>query len=106
MEKQAPDTFRSNEEPRRGLDPLRIDLVEDRFEDLKGKKLVSGARFWGAHLFLQVPQSTRQRVHNTGDLGLLQHFQLQPWGMQLLAVERSRRTLSVGADIFIFLLIS
>ena len=40
MEKQAPDTFRSNEEPRRGLDPLRIDLIEDRFEGLKGKKLV------------------------------------------------------------------
>jgi hypothetical protein len=40
VEKQAPDTFRANEEPRRGLDPLRIDLVEDRFEGLKGKKLV------------------------------------------------------------------
>jgi len=40
VEKQALDTFRSNEEPRRGLDPLRIDLVEDRFEGLKGKKLV------------------------------------------------------------------
>jgi len=40
VEKQAPDTFRSNEEPRRGLDPLRIDLIEDRFEGLKGKKLV------------------------------------------------------------------
>jgi hypothetical protein len=40
VEKQSPDTFRSDEEPRRGLDPLRIDLVEDRFEGLKGKKLV------------------------------------------------------------------
>jgi hypothetical protein len=40
VEKQAPDTFRSNEQPRRGLDPLRIDLIEDRFEGLKGKKLV------------------------------------------------------------------
>jgi hypothetical protein len=40
IEKQAPDMFRSNEEPRRGLDPLRIDLVEDRFEDLRSKKLV------------------------------------------------------------------
>jgi hypothetical protein len=39
-ETQSPDTFRSDEEPRRGLDPLRIDLVEDRFEGLKGKKLV------------------------------------------------------------------
>ena len=32
--------FRSDEEPRWGLDPLRIELVEDRFEGLKGKKLV------------------------------------------------------------------
>ena len=40
VEQQAPDTFQSNEEPRRNLDPLRIDLIEDRFEDLKGKKLV------------------------------------------------------------------
>jgi hypothetical protein len=27
-ETQAPDMFRSNEEPRRGLEPLRIDLIE------------------------------------------------------------------------------
>ena len=40
LEKQVPDMFRSNEEPRRGLNPLRIDLVEDRFEALRGKKLV------------------------------------------------------------------
>jgi hypothetical protein len=40
VEKQSPDAFRSDEEPRRGLDPLRIDLVEDRFEGLKDKKLV------------------------------------------------------------------
>jgi hypothetical protein len=39
-ETQAPDRFRSNEEPRRGLEPLRIDLVEDRFEYLRGKTLV------------------------------------------------------------------
>ena len=37
---QAPDMFRSNEEPQRGLEPLRIDLVEDRFEYLRGKTLV------------------------------------------------------------------
>jgi len=40
VEMPAPDMFRSNEEPRRGLDPLKIDLVEDRFEDLRSKKLV------------------------------------------------------------------
>jgi hypothetical protein len=37
---QSPDTFRSNKEPQRGLEPLRIDLVEDRFEYLRGKTLV------------------------------------------------------------------
>ena len=40
VEKQSPDAFRSDEEPRRSLDPLKIDLVEDRFEGLKDKKLV------------------------------------------------------------------
>jgi hypothetical protein len=43
-DKQAPDTFQSNEEPRRLLDPLGIDLVEDRFEGLKGKKLVKAEK--------------------------------------------------------------
>jgi hypothetical protein len=42
LEKQAqvPDTFQSTEEPQRGVDPPKIDLVEERFEDLRGKKLV------------------------------------------------------------------
>src|SRR5262249_32202596 len=44
VETQAPDMFRSNEEPQRGLEPLRIDLVEDRFEYLRGKTLVKEAK--------------------------------------------------------------
>jgi len=40
IEVPAPDRFQSNEEPRRGLEPLRIGLIEDRFEYLSGKKLV------------------------------------------------------------------
>ena len=40
VEKAALDMFQSNEEPRRGLEPLRIDLIEDRFEYLSGRKLV------------------------------------------------------------------
>jgi hypothetical protein len=40
VEKQEADMFRSNEEPQRGLQPLRIDLMEDRFEYLNGKTLV------------------------------------------------------------------
>jgi hypothetical protein len=32
--------FCSNEEPRRGLEPLRIDLIENRFEYLSGKALL------------------------------------------------------------------
>jgi hypothetical protein len=39
-EKSAPDVFRSNEEPGRGHDPLRIDVAEERFDDLKGKQLL------------------------------------------------------------------
>ena len=37
VKKVAPDIFQSNEEPRRGLEPLRIGLIEDRFEYLSGK---------------------------------------------------------------------
>src|SRR5215469_2018292 len=40
VEEQAPEVFCSNQEPRRGLEPLRIDLIEDRFEYLSGKALV------------------------------------------------------------------
>ena len=40
VEQQTPEVFCSNEEPRRGLEPLRIDLIEDRFEYLSGKALV------------------------------------------------------------------
>ena len=40
VEEQTPEVFCSNEEPRRGLEPFRIDLIEDRFEYLSGKALV------------------------------------------------------------------
>jgi hypothetical protein len=40
VEKPAPDIFHSSEEPRRGLEPLRIGLVQDRFEYLNGRNLV------------------------------------------------------------------
>jgi len=40
VEKPAPDVFQSSEEPQRGLEPLRIGLIEDRFDDLSGKKLM------------------------------------------------------------------
>jgi len=35
----APDRFQSTQEPQRGLEPLRIGLIEDRFDYLSGKKL-------------------------------------------------------------------
>jgi hypothetical protein len=63
VEKQAPNTFRSNEEPRRGLDPLRIDLVEDRFEGLKGKKLVKEEKK-GCFLRILATFSTAARVRS------------------------------------------
>jgi hypothetical protein len=40
VEKSVPDIFQSNEEPQRGLEPLRIGLIEDRFEYLSGRKLL------------------------------------------------------------------
>jgi hypothetical protein len=40
VEEQTPEVFCSNEEPRRGLEPLRIDLIENRFEYLSGKALL------------------------------------------------------------------
>jgi hypothetical protein len=40
MDAPAPDRFQSNEEPRRGLEPLRIGLIEDRFEYLSDKTLI------------------------------------------------------------------
>jgi hypothetical protein len=40
VETSVPDRFQSNEEPRRGLEPFKIGLMEDRFEYLSGKKLV------------------------------------------------------------------
>ena len=44
--KLTPDIFQSNEEPRRGLQPLRIGLIEDRFEDLSGRTLVRTRRLF------------------------------------------------------------
>ena len=38
--KQTLEVFCSNEEPQRGREPLRIDLIEDRFAYLSGKALV------------------------------------------------------------------
>jgi hypothetical protein len=40
VEEQTPEVFCSNEDPRRGLEPLRIDLIENRFEYLSGKALL------------------------------------------------------------------
>jgi hypothetical protein len=34
----VPDRFQSNQEPRRGLEPLKIGLIEDRFEYLRGRR--------------------------------------------------------------------
>ena len=49
--------FQSNEEPRRGLEPLRIDLIEDRFEYLSGRKLVKEEKIVQRYRFLPMAQS-------------------------------------------------
>ena len=52
VEKAALDLFQSNEEPRRGLEPLRIDLIEDRFEYLSRRKLVKEEKIVQRYRFL------------------------------------------------------
>ena len=52
VEKLAPNMFQSNEEPRRGLEPLRIELIEDRFEYLSGKTLIKDEKIVQRYRFL------------------------------------------------------
>src|SRR5260370_3883226 len=44
VEEQTPEVFCSNEEPRRGLEPLRIDLIENGVEYWSGKALLKEGR--------------------------------------------------------------
>jgi hypothetical protein len=65
-EKQAPDKFQSNEEPQRGLQPLRIGLIEDRFEYLSGKKLVKEEKIIQRYRFSPMKADANQMVTGLG----------------------------------------
>ena len=66
VEKLAPDRFQSSEEPRRGLEPLRIGLIEDRFEDLSGKTLVKDEKMVQRYRFLPMKTDASQRLTGLG----------------------------------------
>jgi len=63
---QAPDTFRSNKEPQRGLEPLRIDLVEDRFEYLRGKMLVKEEKAVQRYRHVPMEPAANQMLNGLG----------------------------------------
>jgi hypothetical protein len=62
----APDRFQSNEEPRRGLEPLRIDLIEDRFEYLSGKRLVKEEKIVQRYRFSPIKADGNQMLTGLG----------------------------------------
>jgi hypothetical protein len=66
VEKLTPDIFQANEEPRRGLEPLRIGLIEDRFEDLSGKTLVKDEKIVQRYRFLPMKTDGSQRLTGLG----------------------------------------
>jgi hypothetical protein len=66
IEKHAPDIFQSNEEPQRGLDPLRIELIEDRFEYLSGKKLVKEEKIVQRYRFSPMKADANQMLTGLG----------------------------------------
>jgi hypothetical protein len=66
VEKLAPDMFQSNEEPRRGLEPLRIGLIEDRFEYLSGKTLIKDEKIVQRYRFLPMKTAASQRPTGLG----------------------------------------
>jgi hypothetical protein len=66
VEKLAPDIFQSNEEPQRGLEPLRIELIEDRFEDLSSKTLVKDEKIVQRYRFLPMKTAASHRLTGLG----------------------------------------
>ena len=62
----APDMFQSNEEPRRGLEPLKIDLIEDRFEYLSGRNLVKEEKVVQRYRFSPMKADANQILTGLG----------------------------------------
>jgi hypothetical protein len=66
VKKAAPDIFQSNEEPRRGLEPLRIGLIEDRFEYLSGKTLMKEEKVVQRYRFSAMKADASQTLTGLG----------------------------------------
>jgi hypothetical protein len=66
LEVPAPDVFQSNEEPRCGLEPLRIGLIEDRFEYLSGKTLVKEEKIAQRYRFSPMRADANQMLTGLG----------------------------------------
>jgi hypothetical protein len=66
LEVPAPDVFQSNEEPQRGLEPLRIGLIEDRFEYLSGKTLVKEEKIVQRYRFSPMKADANQMLTGLG----------------------------------------
>jgi len=66
MERPMTDTFQSNEEPCRGIEPLRIELVEDRFEYLSGRELVKEEKTFQRYRFFPIAASASQMLTGLG----------------------------------------
>ena len=66
VEKPGPDMFQSNEEPHRGSEPLRVGLIEDRFEYLNGKKLVKEEKIVQRYRFSPMKADASQMLTGLG----------------------------------------
>lgn len=66
VEKPTPDIFQSNEEPRSGLEPLKIGLIEDRFEYLSGKELLKEEKVVQRYRFSPMRADANQMLTGLG----------------------------------------
>ena len=66
IERPMTDTFQSNEEPHRGMEPLRIELVEDRFEYLSGRELVKEDKAVQHYRFSPIAATAGQMLTGLG----------------------------------------
>ena len=66
VEEQPQEVFCSNEEPRRGLEPLRIDLIEDRFEYLSGKALLKEEKALQQYCHIPMKADANQMLTGLG----------------------------------------
>jgi hypothetical protein len=66
VERPKVDTFQANEEPRRGIEPMRIDLVEDRFEYLSGRELIKEQKTVQYYRFSPIAASASQMLTGLG----------------------------------------